>query len=61
MAEELTLENAPNGTIVVVGHPGNNHTAHKRDGQWRSNSDNRVLELDPRDVSSTLFVPTREY
>jgi hypothetical protein len=58
--ETLTLENAPDGTLVVVGHPANGHTARKDDGQWLSNSDGRVLDLDPRDVTRTLFVPERD-
>ena len=47
----MTLDSAPVGTVVQVGHPLNKVSATKRsDGRWWCNITNRVLYLDPRDV-----------
>ena len=59
MSKGMTLESAPPGTLVVIGHPSNGHTAIKREEAWRSNYDGRILDLDPRDVTEVLYVPGR--
>lgn len=58
----MTLESAPPGTIVRLGHPANNHTATKGlDGVWRSNYDHRaLLDLDPRDTNGIVYKPTTD-
>lgn len=54
----MSLDDAPIGTIVQIGHKANNVTASKdKDGRWRETISRKLLDLDPRDVTDVLHLP----
>lgn len=55
----MTLDTAPVGTVVMLGHPANATTATKReDGRWYGNVTSRSYDnLDARNVTRVLFNP----
>ena len=55
----MNPEDAPIGTICVVGHPANGVTARKGDfGIWRYTHNNEAVDFDTQHKAmSAVFVP----